>query len=110
MNPVTYSFSVWITSLLLGPFAYYLLQLIMEPQYLHHFRYNLIYAFVIGLPGLILSVLVVSLIRNITTISQTIKKLILSLAGIVLVVTPLYLIDGGQQTLEYAIAYSCITV
>jgi uncharacterized membrane protein YgdD (TMEM256/DUF423 family) len=109
MNPVIYSLSVWITSLLLGPFAYYLLQLIMEPQYPHHFRYGLIYAFVFSLPSLILSILVVYLIRNIS-ISQTIKKMALSLAGIVLVATPLYLIDSGQQILEYSIAYSSITV
>ncbi|OKS84570.1 hypothetical protein RG47T_0002 [Mucilaginibacter polytrichastri] len=34
----------------------------------------------------------------------------LSFAGIALVATPLYLLDSGQQILEYAIAYSSITV
>lgn len=109
MNPVTYSFSVWTTSLLLGPFAYYLLQLIMEPQYPHYFRYDLIYAFAFSLPSLILSVLIVYLIRNIST-SQTIQKIALSLAGVALTAIPLYLIDSGQQILEYAIAYSSIIV
>ncbi|WP_139235706.1 hypothetical protein [Mucilaginibacter polytrichastri] len=109
MKPVKYSLSVWITSLLLGPFAYYLLQLIMEPQYPHYFSSSLIYAFVFSLPSLVLSILVVFLIRKIST-SQTIKKIMLSFAGIALVATPLYLLDSGQQILEYAIAYSSITV
>ena len=109
MNPVTFSLSVWITSLLLGPFAYYLLQLIMEPQYHHHFGYSLYYTFAFSLPSLILSILIVYLIRHIST-NQTIQKIALSLAGVVLIATPLYLIDSGQQILEYSIAYSSITV
>jgi chromate transport protein ChrA len=109
MNPITYSLSVWITSLLLGPLAYYPLQLIMEPQYPHTFKYSLIYAFVFSLPSLILSILITYLIRNVST-SRAIKKIILSLAGIALIATPLYLIDSGRQTLEYSIAYSSITV
>lgn len=109
MNPITYSISIWITSLLIGPFAYYLLQFIMEPQYSHYFSYDLIYALVFSLPSLILSTLIVFSVRNIST-SHTVKKIILSLAGIALVAIPIYLIDSGRQMLEYAIAYSSIVV
>ena len=53
--------------------------------------------------------LIVLLVRVIPT-NQLIKKLILSVAGVVLTAAPLYLIDGGLQTLAYFIAYGSITV
>ena len=109
MKPVlVYTFSVWITSVLLGPLIYYPMQLIMEPQYTHHFTYTL-YAFFFSLPSFFLSTVIVLFVRTIPT-SQLVKKLILSVAGVVLTAAPLYMMDGGQQTLAYFIAYGSITV
>jgi len=110
MKPLIYSFSVWITSILLGPLFYYPLQLIMEPQYPHRFTYSFtLYALIFSLPSFVLFMLIVLLVRVIPT-NQLIKKLILSVAGVVLTAAPLYLIDGGLQTLAYFIAYGSITV
>lgn len=79
----------------------------MEPQFPHRFRYDLKYAFLFSVPSFILSVIIVLLVRKIST-SQPIRKLILSLAGVALTAAPLYLIDGGLQILESFIAYSSI--
>lgn len=105
-----YSFRVWITSVLLGPLVYYPTQLIMEPQYPHRFEYGFtLYAFLFSLPSFILVTVIVLLVRAIPT-NHLVKKLILSIAGVVLTAIPFYLIKGSwvQQGTEYLIAYGSI--
>jgi chromate transport protein ChrA len=109
MKPLNYSLSVWITSILLGPFVYYLLHFITEHNYPQYLGYLLIYSFFFSLPSVILFTIIVLLTRSIST-SQLNRKLALSVAGIILTATPLYLLDSGRQILNYSIAYSSIIV
>ena len=62
------------------------------------------------MPSFVLSTLIVWLCINSISANNLIKKLILSVIGTGLTAAPLYLIDSGQQTLEYCIAYGSITI
>jgi len=110
MESFIYSFRVWMTSFFLGPLVYYPVQLIMEPQYPHRFGYGLsALIFLFSLPSFILSIFIVALVRAIT-INQFNRKLILSIAGILLTAMPLYLLGWKQQFTEYTIVYGSIVV
>ena len=106
-----YSLKVWLTSVLLGPLLYYPAQIIIEPQYPHQFHYDVKYGFIFSLPSLVVAIITVVLIKPIPT-TLTVKKLLLSIVGVVLTAMPFYLLKGGwvQQGTEYLIAYGSIIV
>lgn len=87
----------------------YPVELIMEPQYPHQFGYGVGFILLFSLPSFILSIVIVSLVRAIA-INRLFRKLILSIAGVLLTAMPLYLLGWKLQFTEYTIAYGSIVL
>ncbi|WP_461450132.1 hypothetical protein [Mucilaginibacter sp.] len=106
-----YSLKVWLTSLLLGPMLYYPVQTIIEPQYPHQFHYDVKYGFYFSMPSFIVSIIAVVIVKHLST-TLVVKKLLLSVAGVVLAALPFYILKGSwvQQGTEYLLAYGSITL
>ena len=97
-----YCFSVWITSVFLGPFVYGLITLSPMIDFF-------VYGFLFSIPSFLISILIVVVLKYIN-IDVKMKKLIFSAFGILLTVLPLYLLKGGwtQQFIDYGVAYDSV--
>jgi hypothetical protein len=108
---VIYSLNVWLASLLLGPLLYYPVRTIIEPQYPHQFHYDVKPEFLFSLPSLVVSIIAVIIVKQLST-TLVIKKLLLSVVGVVLAALPFYVLEGSwvRQGTEYLLAYGSITL
>jgi len=115
--PIIYSLKVWLITILLGPVIYYSIQAFTDPVFRHHT--NLVdfttevlkYSIIFSLPSLILFSLLVFLI-NLLNYSMWVKKLILTIIGVLLIVLPLHAIKSywGPWIIQWTIAYGSIII
>ena len=110
-----YSFKVWITGVLCGPFVYHILfsessslsQAGLIRAIILEIKLGLIYS----LPSLILSILIVALL-NTFPINMIVKKATFSILGIFLTVAPLLLLKSSwvPWLIHKSISYSIIII